>query len=421
MFDIDKWTEIIATIMQNKLRTFLTILGVFWGILMLVLLLGSSTGLKNGVDNTFNGFAVNSIYIWPQETTLPYKGLKPGRYYTFRNDDIDVIKAHVPEVGILAPRIQLGGWRDANNVVRNNKYGNFQVMGDYPEYRYIEVMKIENGRYINNLDMQDKRKVCVIGEQVRQELFAENENPVGDYIKIKGVHFLVVGVFQSLKGWGEEADRDERTVYIPFSTFQQAFSYGDKLSWFALTAIPGIQAEQVEKLVKVALSAHHTISPDDEQAIGSFNAQEEAQKFLGLFIAIRIFVWVAGLVTLLAGVIGVSNIMLIVVNERTKEIGIRKALGATPASIIFMIMQEAVFLTFFAGYTGLAIGVAALEAINYAFVAFNLNTQFFINPHIDFSTAMLATSILIVAGALAGLIPAMKAIRIDPIRALRSE
>lgn len=421
MFDIDKWIEIFSTIARNKLRTLLTALGVFWGILMLVLLLGSGNGLKNGVENTFSGFAVNSIYVWPQKTTLPYKGMKPGRFYTFRNGDYDALKAQVPEVNIVAPRIQLGGWRDGNNVTRNNKYGNFQVMGDYPEYRYIEVLKIENGRYLNNLDMQDKRKVCVIGEQVRQELFTATENPVGEYIKIKGVYFLVVGVFKSLKGKGEEADQDKRTIYIPYTTFQQAFNWGDRMGWFALTAAPGISAKEAEKQVKLALAARHRIAPEDERAIGAFNAEQEAEKFLGLFTGIRVFVWVVGLVTLLAGAIGVSNIMLIVVSERTKEIGIRKALGATPASIIFLIVQESVFLTFIAGYAGLVIGVGGLEAIVYLLAQFNVDSPFFLNPSIDFWTAMQATFILILAGAFAGLMPAIKAIQINPITALRAE
>lgn len=421
MFDIDKWIEIFSAIARNKLRTFLTALGIFWGILMLTLLLGSGNGLRNGVEHTFSGFAVNSIYMWPQKTTLPYKGMKPGRFYSFRNGDIEALKTQVPEVEIVAPRIQLGGWKDANNVTRKNKYGNFQVMGDYPEYRYIEALKIENGRYLNNLDLQDKRKVCIIGEQVRQELFAENENPVGEYIKIKGVYFLVAGVFKSLKGKGEEADQDRRTIYIPYTTFQRAFNWGDRMGWFALTAAPGISAKEAEQKAKLALAARHSIAPDDERAIGSFNAEQEAEKFLGLFSGIRIFVWVVGLVTLLAGAIGVSNIMLIVVSERTKEIGIRKALGATPASIIFLILQEAVFLTFIAGYIGLVIGVGGLEAIVWALKEFNVDSPFFLSPAIDFWTAMQAMLILVFAGTFAGLMPAIKAVQVNPITALRTE
>lgn len=421
MFDTDKWMEIFSTIARNKLRTFFTALGVFWGILMLVLLLGSGNGLRNGVENTFSGFAVNSIYMWPQKTTMPHRGLRPGRFYMFRNGDYDALKAQVPEAEIVAPRIQLGGWRDGNNVSRNNKYGNFQVMGDYPEYRYIEAMDIPEGRFLNHLDLEEKRKVCVIGQQVRNELFSASENPVGDYIKIRGAYFLVAGVFKSKKAAGDEADRAMRTIYIPYSTFQQAFNYGDKLGWFALTSAAGISPAFVEKKAKQVLAARHNIAPDDTRAIGSFNAEDEAKKYFGIFSAIRIFIWLIGIGTLLAGTIGISNIMLIVVSERTKEIGIRKALGATPLSIVMMILHEALFLTFIAGYSGLCIGVAALEAISYLLAKFQGASPFFLSPGIDFQTGLQATFILIVAGTLAGLMPALKAIQVNPIAALRTE
>ncbi|HXH18097.1 MAG TPA: ABC transporter permease, partial [Chitinophagales bacterium] len=395
MFDFDKWEEIFATIARNKLRTALTALGVFWGIMMLVLLLGSGNGLKNGVENNFKGYAVNSIYIWPQKTTKPHRGLKPGRFYMFRNGDYEALKAQVPEVGIIAPRIQLGGWRDANNISRKNKKGNFQVMGDYPEYRQIEALEILKGRYLNNNDLAEKRKVCILGEQVVKELFLPDENPMGDYIKIKGVFFQVVGVYKTLKTQGEEADRDRRTIFIPFTTFQQAFNMGDKLGWFALTSAPGISAEKTEKKVKQLLSTRHNISQDDTRAIGSFNAEREAKRFMGLFTGIRIFIWLVGLGTLLAGAIGVSNIMLIVVTERTKEIGIRKAMGATPLSIIAMLLQESVFLTFMAGWLGLTAGVALLESVSFMMTKTGNDTGFFLSPGIDFGVAIQATVILI--------------------------
>ncbi len=421
MFDLDKWEEIFATIYRNKLRTALTALGVFWGIMMLVVLLGSGNGLKNGIENNFRGFAVNSIYMWPQKTTKPHRGLKPGRFYLFRNGDFEAIKAQVPEVDIVAPRIQLGGWRDANNVSRKEKKGNFQVMGDYPEYRSIEVLEILQGRYINHNDLAEKTKVCVLGEQVMAELFQPDENPVGDYIKIKGVYFQVVGTFKSLKSQGEEADHDRRTIFIPYTTFQRAFNFGDKLGWFALTSASGVSAAVAEEKVKQVLYARHKISPDDMRAIGSFNAEEEAKRFMGLFTGIRIFIWLVGLGTLVAGAIGVSNIMLIVVTERTREIGIRKAMGATPASIISMIMQESVFLTFLAGWFGLAAGVGLLELANYLMIKSGADTSFFLSPGIEFASAITATVILIITGALAGLMPAMRAVSINPIAALRSD
>jgi len=421
MLDLDKWEEIFVTIARNKLRTALTALGVFWGILMLTLLLGSGHGLKNGVENNFRGYAVNSIYIWPQKTTKPHRGLKPGRFYMFRNGDYEALKAQVPEAGVIAPRIQLGGWRDANNISRNDKKGNFQVMGDYPDYRKIEALQILEGRYLNNNDLAEKRKVCVIGEQVAKEMFEAAENPIGDYIKIKGVFFRVVGIYKTLKTRGEEADRDRRTIFIPFTTFQQAFNMGDKLGWFALTSAPGIAAETAEKKAKQLLSARHNIAQDDTRAIGSFNAEREAKRFMGLFTGIKVFIWLVGLGTLLAGAIGVSNIMLIVVTERTKEIGIRKAVGATPSSIVSLILQESVFLTFMAGWFGLTSGVAILEGVSYMMNKTGADTGFFLSPGIDFAVAIQATAILIIAGAFAGIMPALRAVRINPIVALRSE
>ena len=421
MFDLDKWTEIFSTISKNKLRTALTALGVFWGIMMLVLLLGSGNGLKNGVEHNFRGYAVNSIYLWPQKTTKPHRGLKPGRFYMFRNGDYEAIKEQVPEIDVVAPRIQLGGWRDANNISRKEKKGNFQVMGDYPQYREIEVLEIINGRYLNENDISEKRKVCVIGEQVLLEMFNPDENPIGEYVKIKGVFFQVVGIFKSLKTKGNEADRDRRTIFIPFTTFQQAFNYSDKLGWFALTSAPGISAATAEKKVKQLIATRHNIAQDDTRAIGSFNAEEEARKYMGLFTGIRVFIWWVGLGTLLAGGIGVSNIMLIVVTERTKEIGIRKALGAAPASIVAMIIQESIFLTFIAGWLGLAAGVGLLESMNYWINNSEGEAGFFLGPGIEFNTAVTATFILIITGTLAGLMPALKAVNINTIVALRSE
>ncbi len=421
MFDLDKWQEILDTVARNKLRTFLTALGVFWGIMMLVLLLGSGKGLQNGVIYNFSGFAVNSIYVWPQKTTLPYKGLRPGRNYWFDNADIDAVRNNVPEVDALAPRIQLGGWRDGNNITRKNKSGNFQVLGDYPDFIKIQPMKIVAGRYLNDLDLKEKRKVCVIGDQVRKELFEEGEEVIGAYIKVQGVYFKVIGLFNTMKNRGQDADRDLRSIYIPFTTFQYAFNYINRMGWFSMTAKPGVPAPEVEEKVRNILMARHDIFPDDKQAIGSFNAEKEAKKYMGLFYGISAFIWIVGLGTLLAGVIGISNIMLIVVKDRTKEIGIRKALGASPASIIAMVIQESVFLTTFAGYSGLVVGVGVLEGINYMMQKTGTPTGFFKNPEIDFGTALLATGLLVVAGALAGLMPAIKAVRINPITALRSE
>ncbi len=419
IIDIDKWQEIFGTIWRNKLRTVLTALGVFWGIAMLVILLGSGNGLENGVKSMFGGFAINSMYVWPQKTTMPYQGLQPGRFYSFRNADVSAVK-QLNELDVVSPRMQLGGFQNGNNISRKNKSGNYQVMGDYPDFLKIQALNITNGRFLNPLDIKDSRKVCVIGQQVYKELFEPGEDPVGDYIKIQGVYFGIVGMFTSMKK-GDEADRDGQTIFIPFTTFQQAFNRGDRFDWFAITTADGVDAEMAEKKVKTVLASQHKINPEDTRAIGAFNAQKETDKFNGLFAGIGAFIWIVGLGTLIAGAVGVSNIMLIVVSERTKEIGLRKALGAKPIAIISMIVQESVLLTTLAGYFGLVFGVGILEGVNYLMVEYDMESAFFSNPEVDFSVAVWATVVLIVAGAFAGFMPAVRAASINPIEALRTE
>lgn len=425
MFSLDRWQEILSTMWRNPWRTLLTAQGVFWGIFMLIVLLGSGNGLENGVLSNFQGFDVNGMYVWGQRTTMPYKGFKPGRFYTLRNADTEAIREQVPELQHICPRAQLGGYGSDNNVGRGTRTGSYSVFGDHPEFRFIQLLDIKQGRFVNQTDMDETRKICVIGEMVAKELFDPGENPIGDYIKIQGVYFKVVGVFGTNKK-GNEALKDLTSIYIPFSTFQRAFNWGDKLAWFALSVKKGFDSYEVEEKVKQVIMAQHTIHPDDTRAIGSFNAAKEAQKFNRMFGGISFLVGLVGIGTLFAGGIGVMNIMLITVNERTKEIGIRKAMGATPASIIGMIMQEAVFITFVAGYLGLALGVFTLEAVD-AFIGEPETSGkrsdfiFFMHPEVSFATAMFSVGVLMVTGMLAGLYPALKAVWIDPIKALRTE
>lgn len=421
LFDFDGFLEIFDTISRNKLRTLITTFGVVWGMMMLVLLLGAGKGLENGMQERFSGFTVRSMYVWSQRTTLPYNGLKPGRYYRFDNADVTALENEVEEINIVAPRAQLGGWQDGKNVSRKNKFGNFSVMGDHPLYEKLQPMNIYTGRFVNEDDLSDKRKVCVIGEQVRKELFADNEEPVGDYIKIQGVYFRVIGVFKSKKNQGQEADRDNRTIYIPLSTFQQAFNYGDKINWFALGIADGYTGDEAEEAVKETLFARHNVNPNDTRAIGSFNAEKEAYKYLGLFKIIRIFIWFVGIGTLLAGAIGITNIMLISVSDRTREIGVRKALGAKPFSIVLMIVQEAILITSFAGVLGLTIGVLGLELMNKGLAESGAESQFFTNPEVDFRVAVISVVIIIFVGVLSGLLPAIRAVSINPIQALKTE
>ena len=417
IFDADTWQEIWATLRRNKLRAFLTACGVFWGIFMLIVMLGIGNGLRHGVTNSLGGLAMHSVYVWSQRTSLPFAGLQPGRNVKFTNLDTEAIAA-IPGVEHVAPRLQLGGWREGVNVARGMKTSNFNVTGDVPEFQRVEPMLFQRGRFINDADMREERKVAVIGELVRQLLFADGENPIGQYIQIKGLYFQVVGELKSLKA-GDEGEKLSSTIYVPLSTFQSAFNQRGRVGWFTLSAFGDASAVEVEKSVLAKLRARHRVHPDDVGAFGSFNAAEKFGKVQGLFGGIQTFVWFVGVLTLWAGVLGVSNILLIIVKERTREIGVRKALGATPASIVAMVVQESVALTALAGYSGIVFGVGALELIGRAVA--NLPNAPLNSPEIDLGAALWAVLILIAAGLVAGIVPARHAASIHPVEALRAE
>ncbi|PKP36238.1 MAG: multidrug ABC transporter ATP-binding protein, partial [Bacteroidetes bacterium HGW-Bacteroidetes-14] len=365
MFDLDRWHEIMSALKKNKLRTFFTAFGVFWGIFMLVIMLGSGTGLRNGVTSDFGDFATNSVFMWTRPTSIPYKGLPRARNYNFKNDDIDALKREIPEIEHLAPRTQGGGFRGGNNVIRGSKSGAFSVMGDYPEWNLIDPVEINKGRFINNADLKEKRKIAVIGNKVYDVLFAPGEEAIGQYIQIQGIYFQVVGVFKPKNSGVNFGGDKEQSVFIPLTTFQRVYNWGDIIGWFAFTSKPGIAASEIEEKAAALLKRRHSVAPDDPQAIGSFNMEKQYNQMTGLFAGINGLIWIVGIGTLLAGVIGISNIMLVIVKERTKEIGIQRAIGAKPWNIISQIITESVFLTTFAGYVGLVIGVAVLEGVNY--------------------------------------------------------
>lgn len=420
MFDLDKWHEIYLTLSRNKLRTFLTALGVSWGIFMLIIMLGAGKGLENGVMQGFGDFATNSTYIWTQRTSKPYKGLPSGRWFNLVNHDIELIRRNVPEIDALAPRNQLGGYGDDNNVEYGTKSGTFQIYGDYPDFLRIQPKKLTAGRFLNEKDLKDKRKVCVIGKRVADVLFENEKEPIGKHILIHGVYFKVIGVFQTA-GTANMDARETEAIFIPFSTFQNAFHYGNIVGWFAISVKPQYKASVIEEKIKDLLKQSHQVAPDDNRAFGSYNAEKEFGQMTGLFSGIRwLTVFVGGL-TLLAGVIGISNIMLIIIKERTKEIGIKRAIGATPSNIISQVMLESVILTFFAGYFGLVFGVALLEAVAWALVEFQVEAEMFSNPNVDLAIAVKALIALVVAGLVAGLIPAYRTTKIKPVEALRTE
>jgi putative ABC transport system permease protein len=422
MFDRDSWQEIFHTLKKNKLRTFMTAFGVFWGIFMLIIMLGSGKGLENGVTSGMGNFATNSFFVWTQRTTMPYKGYRRGRRFNFRNDDIEALRNNFPEIKYVAPKIR--GWSagdGTNNTTRKDKTGAFSIMGDYPVWQKVDPMEILQGRFINDIDIKQKRKVAVIGPRVRDVLFKPGEDPVGDYIKVQGVFFQVVGVFKPLNTNINFGGEKEQSIFLPFTTLQKTYNYGDIVGWFSITANDDISASKLEDKVVEFLATRHNVNPNDKEAFGHFNLEEEFEQMTGLFGGINWLIWIVGIGTLLAGVIGISNIMLVIVKERTKEIGIQRALGATPMHIIKQIIVEAIFLTSIAGYIGLVFGVGLVELINHLLISSGADNEMFKNPEVDFGIAIKALVILIVSGAFAGLIPAYRAVSFKPIDALRDE
>ncbi len=416
IFERDNWQEIFATIRKNKLRTFLTMLGVFWGIFMLVVMLGAGNGLRNGIMQDFGGTATNSFYIWTQTTTKSYKGMKPGRNFNYNLDDYKAL-LQIPELDVVSPMNQSGGYEGASNVVHGLKAVAAQIQANYPNTTQIAQVKISEGRFLNDNDIKESRKICVIGPRIAETLYKKDEKIIGSYIRINGVYFKVVGL-TAIGASGDEGRQQAQRISVPFSSFQKAFNFGDIVGWFAIKSKDNISADISEKKVIAVLKERHKIAPEDLKAIGHFNLENEYNKLQGLFMGISFLIWVVGIGTLLAGVIGISNIMLIVVKERTKEIGVKRALGAVPSQIIGQIVIESVFLTSIAGYFGLVSGVFILEALD---SAIGKSGEMFTNPTVDLNIALIALTVLIVSGAIAGLIPASKAIAIKPVEALRTE
>ena len=413
MFNLDTWQEIFATMRRNKLRTGLTAFGVFWGIFMLVLLLGAGKGMQNGIMKEFGAGAQNSLYVWGGKTSLPWQGLKPGRDIIFTNDDLQALRQQVAGVDLVGPRNQLTG---EYTIVRGTQNGSYRVFGTEPDFLRINGEVLRKGRMLNLRDLTERRKVIVLGERVRKVLF-QDEDALGQYVQLKGVFFKVVGIFTNTQNQG----RAEERAYIPFSTFQITFNQYNKVQTMALSSTAGVSVAQVEGQVRRLIARRHQFDPADKQAIGLENNEEEVARFNGLFNGIRLFVLVIGVLTLLAGVVGVSNIMLIIVQERTREIGVRKALGATPGSIVSMVVQESVVITGLSGYLGLLAGVALLDFIRYLLDKSGGTTSYFDHPEVDVAVAVGATVLLIVAGAVAGLIPALKAANVRPIEALSAD
>ncbi len=413
MIDFDKWQEIFSSMKRHKLRTFLTALSVWWGIFMLVLLLGMGKGLQNSVEHSFRDDAINSLWIYNGRTSKPYKGLPPGRYIQFTNDDYDLIKSQVPEVEHITGRYYLRG---QFNIKYKNKSLSFDIRSVHPDHQVLENTIIIKGRFLNDTDIKEYRKVCAIGKIVAEDFFGEEE-AIGKYLKIKGTDYKIVGVFRD-----EGHENEMRKIYLPVTTAQRVDSANGRLhQMMATIGDAGVnESMRIENKIKKLLSERHKFAIDDDQALYVRNGVERFQEFQMVFAFIKGFIWFVGIGSIIAGVIGVSNIMLIVIKDRTKEIGIRKAMGATPLSIIGMVMQEAVFLTSLAGYIGLITGFGLIYGMNYLMVENEMELEFFRNPEVDFMTVLTALIFLICCGALSGLIPAIQAVRINPVAAMKS-
>ena len=415
MFDIDRWQEIWITITRNRMRSILTAFGVFWGIFMLIVMSGSGSGLKEGIMSNIKGFATNTAFFWTEQTSEPYKGFRKGRWWSMKMDDLEALRAGVKEIKHISP--VLFGDRSANNVVFGEKAGTFNVKGIMAEYNLIDAQTLLYGRSINEIDNQSKRKTCVIGKRIYEELFEKGKNPVGELLKVNGMYYTVVGVTQSTNNININGSSEE-TVMLPYTTMQQAYNYGDNIYFLAITAHDNIKIGEVEETIKTILKKRHDISPTDAKAISGMNLEKQFAMFNNLFTGISILIWIVGLGTLIAGVVGVSNIMLVTVKERTKEIGIRRALGAKPNAIIAQIMSESLVLTLIAGVFGLVAGVGLLGLIG---MAAQGGGGMFFDPQISFSIAITSLVVLIIFGLLAGLIPAGRAINIKAIDAIRDE
>ncbi len=422
MFDLDRWQEIWITITRNKTRSLLTGFGVFWGILMLVILLGAGNGFKNGIFKNVDGFSTNSAFFFSERTGEPYKGYKKGRYWQMRNRDLEAIRARVQGVRYISPMVMQ--WGGSNNVVRGIKAGTYNTRGVYSDYFNIETQHVLAGRLLNEIDMREHRKVCVIGNIVQEVLFDAGEDPIGQYIRVNGIYYQVVGVIKP-KARVQIGGRTSESVMVPYATLQQAANMGDKFWFLCATANDGYPADRMVEDIKDILRSQNEISPTDEQAIASFTIAKQFETFNMLFMGINSLVWLVGMGTLLAGVIGVSNIMMVTVRERTNEIGVRRALGAKPFNIISQIMSESLLLTVMAGMMGLCLGVFALDLVSRAMltsVEAEANSgSFFDVPEIHIGTAVIATVVLLISGLFAGLIPAWRAMQIKAIDAIREE
>lgn len=410
LFDRDTWQEVWDSLGKNKLRSVLTMVGVWWGILLLIGLLGSAKGIENAFNRLFGDFATNSVFIWGQSTSKPFKGFQEGKIVRLSLSDAKRIEENIEGVDFVVPRNQNQGFAS-----RKMFSGNFSIAGDYPMLDFVQKKNLLKGRFINQNDINENKKTAVISENVYMQLFDKDENAIGQYIQVNGINFTVIGVFEESNiNMGPSSD-----MHIPFSTFQQIFKQGDKIGWMMITGKPEYDIKQIEADAKLLLKNLNKIHPEDKRAFGSVNLGDAFSKITGFLKGMQFLTWFVGIATLIAGVFAIGGILLITVKERTKEIGVRRALGATPYEVKRQIVVEAVFLTIIAGLMGIISGGWILIVIDSQFGQGEEAT--FVNASVSISIVFIALIILVVLGTLIGLIPAFKATSIKPIEALREE
>jgi putative ABC transport system permease protein len=417
LFKADTWDEIFSSINKNRVRTILTVIGVLWGIFVYIAMSGAAKGLDNGFERQFESVAMNSLFAWSQSTSKPYKGFKTGRRIQLKLSDVEVLKKRVPEIQYIAPRNATGVFGGSPALtVKGQKSGNYNVYGDFPVYTKIATKKIfDQGRFINQSDIDFDRRVCIIGERTKRELFEDSEEAVGSFLRINGIYFRVVGVHKFVPGGGFESDGD---IFIPFTTFNKLYNKADGVDFMSIAAFDDADIIQVEKDVKTVLKSIHQVDPTDERAFGSFNLGEVFGRIKGFANGLTFLSLVIGIATILAGVIGIGNILLISVKERTKELGVRRALGATPSEVRNLILLESVFLTVISGVMGIILGAGTLSLVN----RLTKDTDFpYTNPTVPIPYVLGALVLMVVLGTLIGLIPAQRAVSIRPIEALREE
>jgi len=417
LFKADTWEEIFSSINKNRVRTVLTVIGVLWGIFVYIAMSGAAKGLDNGFERQFESVAMNSLFAWSQSTSKPYKGFRTGRRIQLKLSDIDVLKKRIPEIQYIAPRNATGVFGGAPALtVRGQKSGSYNVYGDFPVYTKIATKKIyDEGRFINQSDIDYNRRVCIIGERTKSELFEDDEEAVGSFVRINDIYFRVVGVHKFVPGGGFESDSD---IFIPFTTFNRLYNKGDEVDFMSIAAFDDADIIQVEKDVKTVLKSIHQVDPTDERAFGSFNLGEVFGRIKGFANGLTFLSLVIGVATILAGEIGIGNILLISVKERTKELGVRRALGATPAEVRNLILVESVFLTVISGVMGIILGAATLSLVN----SLTEGSDFpYTNPTVPIPYVIGALALMVILGTLIGLIPAQRAVSIRPIEALREE